>query len=416
MIKRVVRLLIEQTLAVTLILLFVLPLVLTVVRYGPVFRKSSWRLDYHWIGRPTLSGVTTPTADVALSWSSLANGEFQKSAARRFNENFASREGLIRYTDEVWFRVFHQPANAASTITVGPRDVLFENVYLHEYAVERNSRAVLEPWVKNLRRLQDFCRSIGMGFVVMLAPTKPTIYPEHIPDAWQRRCDPEPRGCLILTELLRENGIVFIDGAQLIADEKRKRAPAPLFPKGGIHWNKRAALLAANAAQARFAEQNLPAEQIEVRQSTVDQNPHGEECDLVLLMNLVRPWKYPVERIAIRPSNRPRQRQMTMAMVGDSFSWSVLHVLQESAQFSAIGFYFYYWQWKMLIAENRWDKVRAPASPIDFRSEIFAADCLLLEINEGNAVSPEHHLSVFVKEALAHLPDPAARKPEFRGD
>ena len=105
-----------------------------------------------------------------------------------------------------------------------------------------------------------------------------------------------------------------------------------------------------------------------------------------------------------------------MAMVGDSSCWSPLRALNESAQFSEIGFFFHYKVYKTRLADGRSAKVRTPALPIDFSREVFAADCLLLAINEVTAVRSEHHLSAFIEDALAHLPDPAAPRPAFRGD
>jgi SAM-dependent methyltransferase len=335
----------------------------------------------------------------------------------QFDEGFSGREALIRWTNELWFRLFHDTANPASTVAVGQHDVLIKKNSLEEYFLQRNSKVALEPWVKNLRRLQDFCRQIGMGFVVVLAPSKATIYPEDIPRPWRRWYDPGPRAHIVLTELFRENGVVFVDAVDLVAREKLKGPPAPLFPKGGIHWNRRAAFVTANAVQARLAEQNKPAEPIESAGSSVANNePNSEESDLVELMNLTRRWKYPCEKIAIKPSPRPRAEQMTMAMVGDSFSWNLLRVFSDSGQFSETAFYFYYRQRKTLISGKRFDTVRAPALPLDFSREIFAADCLLLEINETAAVASDHYLSAFISDALAHLPDSTAPRPPFRAD
>jgi hypothetical protein len=406
----------ERTLAVTLALLFVTPLLLTVIRNLPIKAKLGCCLDLAWIGRHKLGGFTPPVPDVPLTWASLANAEFQKRKTLQFNENFAGRTALTRLTDELWFRLFHDTANASAIIAVGEHDTLFEKGYLHEYFLDRNNKAALEPWVKDLRRLQDFCRSIGMGFVIVLVPSKASIYPEETPLAWRRWYNPEPRVQVLLPELFRENGIVFVNGVELMAREKLKHPPAPLFPKGGSHWSRRGALVAANAIQAHFAEQNKPAEQIQSLESTVTNEPLGDEQDLVHLMNLARPWKYPVERITLEPSTRSETDRMNLVIVGDSFTWALQRVFDESKQYSNISFWFYYKLYKTSITNGEPARIRETALPVDFSREVFAADCLLLVINEASAISPEHHLSAFIKDALAHLPDPAAPKAPFRAD
>jgi hypothetical protein len=167
--------------------------------------------------------------------------------------------------------------------------------------------------------------------------------------------------------------------------------------------------------QAVLAGQNKRAEPIELLGSSVDMRPEGEEADLAELMNTATTWRYPVEKLRIKPSARPPSERMTAAMIADSFGWSVLHVLQDSKQFSEIGFFFHYWRSKTAVTEKRWERVREPATPIDFQREIFAADCLILEINEITALGP-NHITGFLKDALANLPDPTAARPKFKVD
>lgn len=406
----------EQTLAVMLFLLLVAPLILTGLRTMPGrhARLSRW-LDHWWIGRPKLVGVTKVPPNVPPSWGSIRHREFQASFAHKFNDGFAGREALIRCTSELWFQLFHDTANVSSNVAIGERDVLFEKGYLEEYFFGRVNKSELEPWVKDLRRLQDYCRSIGLGFAVMLTPGKASIYPEDAPHRWKERWyDPHPRTHILLTELFRENGIFFVDAVDLVAKEKLKGPPAPLFAKGGLHWNTRAALVAANAVMARFAEQGKPAEQIQVLSSRVTDQPDGDEADLANVMNLARPWKYPCEVIQIKPSDRSKSDQMTMAMIGDSFGFGPLHLFKESGQFSDIGFFFYYTLSKANDAYV--PAIREPTAPMDFNREIFAADCLLLEISETTALSPIHFLSGFIIDALTHRPDPKAPRPPFRAD
>lgn len=422
MVKLNLRRLTERTLAIALALLFVMPLLLTVVRSLPVKSKATLKLsrwlDRNWIGEPHLIGVTDPEPDVQLTWHSLRNGEFQKRKVLQFNESFAGREALIRFTNELWFRLFHDTASASSAVVVSEHDVLFEKGYLEEYFLGREKKPALEPWVRDLRRLQDFCRRIGMGFVVVLTPGKASIYPEDTPRAWRRWYDPRPRGCVLLKELFRENGIVFVDAIDLVEREKLKGPPVPLFPKGGLHWNWRAAFVATNAVQACFAEQNKPVQPIELLGSSISNNPVGEESDLLQLMNLAHPDRlssYPCERLTIKPE-ATSPAHLNMAAIGGSFTWALLRQFKASGQFSDINFYFYYKLYKTREIVGNSKIVRKPATPIDFNREVFAADCLLLEINESAAVAPIHDLSVFIKDALAHLPDPAAPKPPFQPD
>jgi hypothetical protein len=138
---------------------------------------------------------------------------------------------------------------------------------------------------------------------------------------------------------------------------------------------------------------------------TVSQKPEGDENDLVYVMNLRRRWTYPCERLSIKPGPKPESEQLTMAAIGGSFTWELIRQLSASRQFSEIDFFFYYKLYEACAVNGNIFEVRTPGTPIDFKSEIFAANCLLLEINEGGALSSDHHLAAFVADALAHLPN-----------
>ena len=416
MIRLSLRQLTEWTLAGALFLAFVTPLTLTVVRHLPQTAELSPWLDHMWIGEPHLIGVTDPNPDVRLTWRSLANGEFQKRKAIRFNENFAGRELFIRFTGELWYRLFHDTANVSQTIVFGQHDILFGTGYLQEYFLQRASKSAFEPWVKDLRRLQDFCRSVGMGFVIVITPSKATIYPEDAPPAWQRRYVSSPRAYDLLKVLFRENGIAFVDGVDLIKQEKLKGPPVPLFPKGGVHWNSRAAFITANAIHARFAEQNKPIRPIELDHRDIAYEPAGDECDLQRILNLARPWRYPVERFTLKRHAPPWTGGVNMAVVGGSFAWALTRDFSMCGQYSNINCFFYYKMYKTREVDGFSRIVRKPTEDVDFGREIFSADCLLLELNETSAIAPEHFLSAFLKDALAHLPDPAAPRQPFRPD
>jgi hypothetical protein len=409
-------LLTERTLKGILVMMFITPLIVTGIRYWPLHPKVSRILDRAWIGRPMLGGVTVPIPHVPTTWHSLRTAEFQKLVTARFNDCFAGRELLIRLTGELWFRLFRRPANPNSTIVVGRNDSLFEEGYLDEYFVSRRSRADLEPWVRDLRTLQDACRANGIAFAFVLSPTKATIHPEDIPPPWQRFYHSRPRVYKVITELFHDYGIEWVDAVELLLEEKRKEHAAPLFPQGAMHWSRRGGFIAANALQSVLARQNKFAEPIELLGSTVTMKPEGEEDDLAELLNTAHRWKFPIEKLKIKPSSRPKDQRLTAAVIADSFGWSLLHVLHESHQFSEIGFFFHYWRSKTLSVEGGWTKVREPATPIDFPSEIFAADCLILESNEVTLLTPETHITGFLKDALANLPDPKSPKPKFRGE
>jgi hypothetical protein len=404
----------ERNLVITLVLLFILPLALTTVRCLPHMPQVASAMDRLWLGSVHLGGVTVPPAYLPPTWNSVRHSHFQRYVAQQFNERFAGRELLVRCMGELWFRLFHETANPSSNVAIGEDDVLFEKNYLDEHFRSRNSKAGLAPWLSDLRQLQDFCRRMDMGFVLVLAPGKSSIYPEKAPRIWRRSSNPEPRAHDLLSELCREKEIVFVDGVDITLREKLKLPPVPLFPKGGTHWNRRAALAVANGVQAKLAEQSKSAASIGSLGSKVSDYPEGDDKDILSLMNLAFPWRYPCETMEIERSTRPGSERMTMVIIGDSFTWELQRIFGESAQYSHVDSYFYYTLYKTWTPPGPPAGVRQPATPIDFHREIFAADCLVLELNEAVALNSTHFLAAFVRDALAHLPQPGTPDPPSR--
>jgi hypothetical protein len=375
----------ERAFVIVLIVLLTLPLVAT-----PFVKQAR-----------TLSGVTVPTEQVSSSLASLANGSFQQSVASRFNQRFAGRPLLIRATNELWFRLFHETSTATSQLAIGVDDNLFEKAYLREYFHQRVDKETLRPWVEQLQRFHELWRSRGVALAVLVSPSKASTYPELAPAKWQRFYDGRPRAAQQLLELLAEYGIPTVDAHALLAREKASNSPAaPLFAKGSIHWNARGSWLAANELAARWREQGKNLQPLELASTTLSDIPGGEDADLVELLNVFAKWRYPTERLTIAPRLTPPEQQFKLAAVGGSFSRQLVQQLSSSGQFSEAHLFFYYKLQKAAVAADKLTKLREPAAPLDFEREIFSADCLLLEINEASALYPEHHLSHFVADAL----------------
>ncbi len=92
--------------------------------------------------------------------------------------------------------------------------------------------------------------------------------------------------------------------------------------------------------------------------------------------------------------------------------WRVNQQLLASGQFSEINSYYYYKLYKACNPDiDAGIKiVRSPTGNVDFASEIFAADCLVLEANE-TAILGANHLQMFLSEALSHVPTTGDEKP-----
>ena len=345
--------------------------------------------------------------------------ECKNSLSEQVNTGFFGREFLIRWTSELWFRAFHMCAPKSANITVGKGDTLFENLYLQDYCLARVPQSDLEPLVRELKRMQEVCERLGMAFVLVVTPSKAAICSEAIPGEWMARYNPSPRAYDNMIPLLRQHGIRFVDGHQL-AEQAKAHAPAPLFPKGGIHWGQYAASLTTEALIAQLRDQGVPLSPIQYRGIQVDTKPGLEERDLMKLMKLAIPWHYPVAKIDIAANPPAEGKRPTMAVIGGSFMWRILQQLVSTQQFSEIDGYFYYKLYKSSNPniENGFYRnsginiVRQPTGEMDFQREIYGADCLVLELNEAVMIGA-NHLKAFLSDALSHVPGDASQRGPF---
>jgi len=382
----------ERILMMLIIIFFAVPLPLTFLAHvGPL--KKSLRMGH-------LKGILPQTDYTPFSWSAVFNAKYQASVGRFFDNEFFGRPGLIELTDELYFRLFKISPMKSTLAVVGKKETLFEDLYWNEYVLNRVRKEQLLPLIINLKQMQELYRSRGKGFVVVITPSKASVYPELLPAGWERRYDPRPRGYDQFLPLLREQGIHYVDG-HAIATTARDSSDVPVFPKGGIHWGAYTAFLTANAVIAELQSQGKPLQLLHYTNYRVLNTPPEQDADILQLLNLMFPWHYPVVDFDIKPvpvtGHRPN-----MVIVGGSFIWRMTDFLNDSRQFSEIDCFYYYKVRKKSFYDGKSRIISEPVQSVDFDREIFAADNLVLEINESFISNIPNHLDKFTTDALQH--------------
>lgn len=392
----------ESALALLLVLAFAAPGVLTAWRHG--------RPD-HFAAHPWLANLTLPLNSrpdrsplPAFSAGNLLSGQWQTKAFKSFNEDFTGREALIRIGSESWFRLFRAAAPPDSDLVIMKNDQIIQRGYLGEYTLTRTTRERLLPFVLELKQFQDLCDQRRLPAVLLLTPGKVAFQPQNLPDAWRSKLKPGPRSVDLLVPLLRENGVRFVDGVAL-ARERAPHSPAPAFPQGGVHWNDDIAWQSTTAVldgfRAFYPDLPRPREP-KVQVSDV---PRGEDDDVLKLLTLARPWRYPVVNLTIPPvPPAPGAPPRRLMVIGGSFAGRVINQLGAMGAFQEIEWLFYYKTRKLRYHNLDTHDIRAPHAPVDLESEVFNAQALLLETNEeviGTGGTP--HLRAFLSDAIPRL-------------
>lgn len=396
----------ERVILAAIVIFLFLPLPLTILSHTSMFSKA-FRFGH-------LLGMQTEEKYTPFSFPTLLNAKYQESLGRFFDKEFVSRVQLIKFTNELYFRMFKVSPMVSAAITVGRHDTLYGTQFLDEYYLRRRTREELEPMVRDLKTMQDACRKLGMGYVVLVTPSKASIESELNPRGWDRFYNPSPRGYDLLIPLLKQYGLHYVDGHAILAKAKGQ-AVVPLFPKGGIHWGQYGGWLTANALVAELQSQGQPLQFIERGESKITNNPTPDEADDLLLMNLVFPWKFPVEHFDIKPAKTAGEkgRRPNLVFVSGSFMWRLADILSTSRQFSEIDCYYYYKINKTCFVDGKINAATNDVKPLDFAREIFAADNLVLELNEERIPAYPTHLTAFLDDALKHLPDESKPREPF---
>ena len=360
-----------------LILLILLP------GLGWVLLDNRQAAGHPWLFNRTLVGLPSPKPPPAPNFENLRNRTWQSAVANDFNTAFPGREALLRGINELYFRAFRMPSLPSADMTLGVDDAIISTAYLREYYLDRTGPERPAAIAAAVQRIGELCREHGIPFTFVLTPTKVAVCPEWVPKAWKERRDPQPRSCDILRRLLSESGVHFVDAARIVADAKAGgKLKGPAFALGGIHWTKEAALPAANAILDDLARQGLPVVPVEVASLEIADTPQNYDGDVLNLMNLVSPWRYPSPRLSLKRRTGPAARRLSLVFVGGSFVTAPGGLMSESGQFDEVVSFNYLNQHKLLLREDTVKFVRTPATPIDYGSEVFSAGALVVELNE----------------------------------
>jgi hypothetical protein len=404
----------ERAATVLLAVCFAAPLALTAYfHFVPDARPAT-----AWLRNATLGGDPYHPRVVHLSLASVRRGTYQAALADDFNHAFAGRELLVRLLDETYLRVFR--ATTAEVI-VGRGRSLFQNEapslqYVSEYSVHRSAPDSLKWLAGDLRRFQDNCARRGVACVLLITPSKAATYPEDLPGAWLRRQDPRPRDYDNFVRLLHAAKVRFVDGPRLVRAAKGHTI-VPVFPPGGVHWSDPGALPAANAVLESLAAQGQDVHPLRDVSWTLGSYQGvglaDNDADLASLCNFALPWTYPVAAAHITPAViKEEGHRPTLVLVGGSFLGKVAKMLQAGGQFEEIDWLRYYDGEKFLMLGQGAPFLLSPAPrKVNVAREVFAADNVVLEVNEQFLMNP-WHLENFFHDVLPRLPAPSApRRP-----
>ncbi|CAK8721303.1 hypothetical protein KKHLCK_10550 [Candidatus Electrothrix laxa] len=310
-------------------------------------------------------------------------GKYRRHFTQWFVKKNGFRNFFIRLDNQINFSFFRESKAYGDSIVVGKDNWLFEKSYIKEMNGEQPVNINrMESKISRLKQLQNILESRGIYFLLVIAPSKATIYNEFIAQRHIKMHPVRETGNYIkIKNLLDSNGINYLDGHSFFLQNK-KDAPYDLFVKGGTHWSYYGASLFSKDLISKIQKDtNLPLGTLSYQDIKADYNPQGTDRDLAELLNVFNDKAtrsltgHPVMRVTFpEDSIRPN-----VLLVGDSFMHTVNKYTDKI--FGIRDFYYYF---KQNIPEP-WDNERRHIAQKErLKKLILSKEIIIIENNEAN--------------------------------
>jgi hypothetical protein len=227
-----------------------LPLFLTGMNKG--FKNFGWQTT-----EQVLSGQVNEPKIPVLSVSNVLSGTFQTDFEQYFAYKLTGRLLLTRLYNSILYLGFH--SSDSTQYVVGRDDYIYDRIFASNWFYEpsNDEKRLMESKVSELNELKTLLSERGIGFGILIAPSKERILPEFMPSEYDRYVEMKTRGdyspdyAMVFEEYLQKNVIDYVD-PQLIFSSL-KESGKTVFTKGGIHWTLQSMAVYINSVQSMLS-------------------------------------------------------------------------------------------------------------------------------------------------------------------
>ena len=178
----------------------------------------------------------------------LPNVQILSDAGTWFEDHFAYRNQLVSANAALREMLHVSPTDQ---VVVGTDGWLYYGGTLPDYLGQSAlSERALANIAHNLEIAQDYVKGHDAEFLLMVAPNKSTLYPQHMPYYYLRYTGDS--NFERLKPYLDEAGVNYIDLHAFFAQQ-----PECLYLRTDSHWDNRGALLATNEAMRAFGRDTI---------------------------------------------------------------------------------------------------------------------------------------------------------------
>jgi alginate O-acetyltransferase complex protein AlgJ len=342
---------------------------------------------FQWIaGFPPdipLAGVENTATPPARSLAAWWRGTMQSEFDTWLNQRMGLRGALVRTANQINFSLFRElPKRSGTQVLFGRNGFLFEKAYVDTYNKNgKRPESELQGKSAATRRLQDRLAADGIAFLLVIAPSKAEIYPEHLPAAADVAGRPARRSNYEnLIGFLRRDGVNLVDAHELFLEWKHEPGAPLLFTRGGTHWNQYGAARVVAKIMERLREltgKDLPS--LQVVGAETNRTIVGADNDLGELANL---WSgRPLAGLQIHPvlETRPGSYRPDLLVIGDSFVFTLTNLMDRENLYRRRSTYYYN---KREYFYPEAPDVAMDKQQLDLLKELQGRDAIVVEVSE----------------------------------
>ncbi len=169
----------------------------------------------------------------ALQFDAPGIRAFPKAFEAYFNDHLGFRNALIRCQDWIKFRYLGVAGNPK--VLLGKEDWLYlaGDSLTYKLAASPLTDEQLARWKEWLESRREWLAKRNIRFLVVVAPTKSSVYPEHLPD-WVRKANPQTRWEQLREYLAQRSDVPVLDLTETLLQEKKQHQ---VFFQTDSHWN-----------------------------------------------------------------------------------------------------------------------------------------------------------------------------------
>jgi alginate O-acetyltransferase complex protein AlgJ len=160
---------------------------------------------------------------------------FRKQFDAFVRDHFGFRSGLLRFYGRTYLAMGIRPSDAVKIVVGRDRWLYYSGDDQLTYVEGRNrfSDAALGVWARCLEERGRWLEKRGIRYLVVIAPGKPTVYPEHLPD-WVR---PSTSGTRLDQFVKAAKGLPNVEVLDLRGTLLEARRLARVYDATDTHWN-----------------------------------------------------------------------------------------------------------------------------------------------------------------------------------